>query len=89
MLRYALITTTGSLEQIERYLPGNYAVIYSSPFSGHPANTSSTREIVIQGEDNSGWTLDGYVIPRLASGLHFAKEIDLSHPIMKTIPDPS
>jgi hypothetical protein len=30
---------------------------------------------LIEGEDNAGWTLDGYVIPRLASGLIFAKEV--------------
>jgi hypothetical protein len=63
-------------------------MIYAGPFgvSGHLGSTS-TREFVIQGEDNAGWTLDDYVIPRLASGLHFAKEIDLSHPIMKEIPE--
>ena len=42
---------------------------------------------VIAGEDNAGWTLDDYVIPRLASGLYVGKEIDLSHPVMKLIPD--
>lgn len=42
---------------------------------------------VIEGEDKSGWTLDDYVIPRYASGLIVAKEIDLSHPIMKHIPE--
>jgi hypothetical protein len=42
---------------------------------------------VIAGEDVAGWMLDDYVIPRLASGLIFANEIDLSHPIMKEVPD--
>jgi hypothetical protein len=36
-----------------------------------------TREgLVIAGHDFLGWTLDGYVLPRLASGLWAAEEID-------------
>lgn len=31
--------------------------------------------VVIVGEDNAGWTLDGYVNPRLGSGMIWAKEI--------------
>lgn len=42
---------------------------------------------VIAGEDTAGWTLDDYVIPRYGSGLIWAMEIDLSHPLMKHIPD--
>lgn len=30
---------------------------------------------VIEGYDYAGWTLDGYVIPRLASGMIFAEEV--------------
>lgn len=41
---------------------------------------------VIAGEDKAGWTLDDYVKPRYASGLIWATEIDLSHPIMKHVP---
>ena len=41
---------------------------------------------VIQGEDVAGWTFEDYVEPRLASGLIYATEIDLSHPIMKHVP---
>ena len=44
-------------------------------------------ETVIGGRDVAGWTLDAYVIPRLASGLYFATEIDLSHPAFKRLPD--
>jgi hypothetical protein len=32
------------------------------------------HNVVIEGEDVAGWSLDGYVIPRLASGLLSAKE---------------
>ena len=55
-----------SLEQVRNYLPQNYKA-YLDPFSD---------EIVINGVDRAGWTLDGYVIPRLASGLIVAKERD-------------
>ena len=30
---------------------------------------------MIGGYDDAGWTLDGYVLPRLASGLIFGEEI--------------
>lgn len=51
-----------SLEQVQRYMPGNYTA------------REEGGQIIIEGEDNSGWTLDGYVIPRLASGLIWAEE---------------
>ena len=55
--------------RVEAYLPGNYEVAYAyeSPLHG-PA-------VVIEGTDVAGWTLDGYVLPRLASGLIFGAEI--------------
>ena len=43
-------------------------------------------QTVIAGRDVAGWTLDAYVIPRLASGLYFAAEVDLSHPALKQLP---
>lgn len=51
------------LEQVRRYMPANYD---AAELDGR---------IVIAGCDVAGWTLDDYVIPRLASGLHFAVEI--------------
>jgi len=51
------------LEVVRRYLPSNYTA------------DSDGADIFIHGTDNAGWTLDGYVIPRLASGLYFAKEV--------------
>lgn len=60
MTRYAV--TTAPLETVLRYLPGNYTAAEQAP--GH---------VVITGNDLAGWTLDGYVIPRLASGLHAAR----------------
>lgn len=53
-----------TVEQLERYLPDNYRVI-----------GGTAEHYTIAGHDVAGWTLDGYVIPRLASGLIFAHEV--------------
>lgn len=53
-----------SPKTVAAYLPANYQVI-----------AVRDHEIIIQGRDNAGWTLDGYVIPRLASGLIGATEV--------------
>lgn len=51
-------------ETAAAYLPRNYQV------------TGEDDEFVyFQGHDNAGWTLDEYVIPRLASGLIWAEEV--------------
>lgn len=63
MTRTAIIRNI-SKETCERYLPSNYRVV-----------NMNGPDVLIQGEDNAGWTLDGYVLPRLASGLHFGEEI--------------
>lgn len=52
-------------DTIARYLPSNYEVI----------GTNADGSVVIAGHDSAGWTLDDYVIPRLASGLYTAKEV--------------
>jgi hypothetical protein len=53
------------LERVRRYLPSNYSAVYDE-----------TRDcIVVAGTDQAGWTLDGFVLPRLASGLIFASEV--------------
>lgn len=57
------VVTTGKWETVERYLPSNYKVV------GHDADTTT-----IEGTDVAGWTLDGYVIPKLASGLYGCRE---------------
>jgi hypothetical protein len=51
-----------TLDLVRCYLPSNYT-----------ANQVGD-EIVITGTDVAGWTLDGYVIPRLGSALISAKE---------------
>lgn len=63
MTRTAIVRNAPA-ETVAAYLPGNYTVI-----------RTSGSDTLISGEDVAGWTLDGYVIPRLASGLYFAEEI--------------
>lgn len=53
-----------SVETVRRYMPDNYSAV------------ELDDRIVIVGSDFAGWTLDEYVIPRLASGLIFAVEIE-------------
>ena len=69
MRRYALIQVSNHRQDnknvIDRYLPDNYSVTY----------TDNSR-IIISGDDVAGWTLQGYVIPRLASGNIVAMEIN-------------
>lgn len=58
MKRYAVVDRAPmpSIVTIQRYLPSNYTATYGE------------HCIFIQGEDVAGWTLDGYVIPRLITG---------------------
>lgn len=95
--RYAIVRNARTRREAEAYLPDNYKVIYEGEWdlyehgewSGIVAERPSPPRVpvfVIQGEDREGWTLDDYVIPRYASGLIQAEEIDLSHPVMKEIP---
>jgi hypothetical protein len=79
--RYALVrrrckTRQEDEEVIEAYLPRNYTILWSGE-----------EGVVVCGRDDAGWTLHDYVIPRLGSGLYYAEEIDLSHPVMKLIPN--
>lgn len=82
MIRYAIIYTADS-DAVARYLPDNYSVIYCGK---EPDRDLPSVVTVIGGTDHYGWTLGQFVLPRLASGLYFGQEIDLSHPIMKQIP---
>lgn len=92
MKRYALIATTNTtVEAIGAHLPRNYSVIATVPHANAIDDSDQSPHCgpcaVVGGEDQAGWTLHGYVLPRLASGLIFGQEIDLSHPVMKTIPE--
>jgi hypothetical protein len=88
MKRYALVRAD---RQVPAYMPVNYEVVAEVDYV--PCQDDrlcdylvGKQVMVIKGEDSHGWTLHDYVIPRLASGLHNAWEIDLSHPVMKTVP---
>ncbi len=64
-IRTAIVKSENTtLATVERYLPNNYQ-----------AHQTTKHGILIVGEDEAGWTLDGYVIPRLASGMIFAEEL--------------
>ncbi len=58
-------------DRIAAYLPDNYQVTGVGP----APEGDRYRRVHIAGEDNAGWTLDGYVIPRLASGLYGCTEV--------------
>ncbi len=60
------VVSTANRDAVACYLPSNYSVVDSD-------DTTTT----IEGRDHAGWTLDGYVIPRLASGLYGAKEVEV------------
>ena len=53
-----------SVDEVNRYLPQNYK-----------AFRTPGGFILIYGEDLYGWTMQDYVIPRLASGLITAREL--------------
>ncbi len=59
------------LGRVIAYLPDNYQASLVT------ANNLTFR-VKVCGEDDAGWTLDDYVIPRLASGNMFAEETELS-----------
>lgn len=73
MKRVAVITDVkrSPIDVVRRYLPSNYTATPHLRVVGYTVE----EEILIVGEDVAGWTLDGYVIPRLASGMHYAKEV--------------
>ena len=57
------------LEVVQDYLPSNYTAY---EFEG----PDGEEMIQIRGRDNAGWTMDGYVIPRLASANICAREVE-------------
>jgi len=62
-----VVSPDSSLEQVQAYMPSNY-------------EAREVKVIVIEGHDDAGWTMDDYVLPRLASGLHFAATTDIYLP---------
>jgi len=64
MMRLAIVKNAESAKKLYRYMPANYVIL-----------GGIDGEYLIGGYDEAGWTLDGYVIPRLASGLIWATEV--------------
>lgn len=76
MIRYAIRNVTDPKKDVREvarimsvYMPSNYTATAVETIDGR-------RGVLIEGEDVAGWTLDGYVLPRLGSGLLLAREID-------------
>lgn len=69
--KVAKVTTPRStLSEIQAYMPSNYTAFV------HENQTYGDSEIIIVGADSAGWTMQGYVLPRLGSGLHNAVELE-------------
>jgi hypothetical protein len=61
-MRRAMIYAAG--DRVRPYLPSNYEV------------TSEQGDYcIVEGTDRAGWTMDDYVLPRLATGLIFGTEL--------------
>lgn len=70
-IRAALVTSPATeLSTLRNYLPGCYDAV-------DVARGDEPTALVIYGRDVAGWTLDGYVRPRLLSGLHGTEELDV------------
>ncbi len=67
--RTAIVRGARSEQEVSAYLPSGYRV------EGSQTDDRGRLEVTIAGDDSLGWTLDDYVIPRLASGLMFADEV--------------
>ena len=63
-MRYAIIGAKNA-QHVAVFLPPDY----------HVVGYVNDREVLIAGEDRHGWTLDGYVLPRLASGAYYGHEV--------------
>lgn len=73
--RFAVIRGARTVKEALAYLPMRYALMESFEVEGGTATGRKELWVVIGGVDDAGWTLEGYVIPRLASGLMFAEEL--------------
>jgi hypothetical protein len=84
--RYLLVSARNDTpEKIARYLPGNYDIVGQVDVWSGEERLLDGPMVVVAGYDNAGWTLDGYVRPRLQSGLIASQEIGLDHPVMKVL----
>lgn len=72
--RFAVVRGARRVEEVLAYLPDNYGLMESWQEENGPRRARLV--VVIGGYDRAGWTLDGYVLPRLASGLLAGEEIN-------------
>lgn len=84
-LRYAELTVHASeqrpvaddlRDRVDPYLPSGWSarVVGKNKTDEH-GNFTTDWVVSIVGYDNAGWTLEDYVLPRLASGNIFGKEV--------------
>jgi hypothetical protein len=71
--RFAVVRGARRVEEVAAYLPDNYGVMESFEEENGPRKPRLV--VIVGGIDRFGWTLDSYVIPRLASGMIAAQEI--------------
>ena len=76
--RYGILTNTRGipLEEVRDYLPSNYKAFQPNSTERREGlwTVNSPAPILIIGRDKAGWTLDGYVLPRLGSALIGGRE---------------
>lgn len=70
-MRYALITAPAA--KVRAYLPDNFHVLLE-----RDEPTLRSPVTLVGGQDSLGWGLDTYVLPRLASGRYFGREISVT-----------
>lgn len=59
----------GDTKRVAAYLPGNYRAV------GEYEDAFGKPYVHIEGKDVAGWTMQDYVIPRLASGLMYVDDV--------------
>jgi hypothetical protein len=79
---YASNQTTSGVNNMILIVKGKYAKV-STVGAYLPENYSVTGgtdgEVIVEGKDDAGWTAEGYVIPRLASGMMYASIVEQSY----------
>lgn len=60
--------------RVEAYLPRGWQVRHDD-----------TGAVYVTGRDRAGWTLDGYVLPRLASGGMYGAEVEDAESIRRHV----
>lgn len=63
-MRFAVVLSDVAGAKVKSYMPSNYS-----------ATVGDDGTVILHGFDNAGWTLDNYVLPRLASGNIVAVEL--------------